>query len=87
MSDVQIVIDTQSCVEHNVSPAEFEQKIKAAITELGFTVGIEMRATHSNILAIHPLGCSELAFSHARDDLPKHEIYQIIMDIFHQMKQ
>lgn len=87
MSDVQIVIDTQSCVEHNVSPAEFEQKIKAAITELGFTVGIETRATHSNILGIHPLGCTELAFSQARNDIPKHKVYQIIMDVFDHMKQ
>lgn len=86
MSDVQIAIDMKSCVDHNISPVEFEQKVKAAITGLGFVVEIEARPTHSNILGVHPLGCSELAFSPERDDLPKHEIYELIMDIFNSMK-
>ena len=87
MSDVQIAIDVKECVDHNISPVEFEDKIKTAIAELGFTVEIEERATHSNILGIHPLGCSELVFSEDRTDLPKHDIYELIMDIFNDLKQ
>src|SRR6185437_16502649 len=87
MSDVQIAIDVKSCVDHNISPVEFEQKIQAAITGLGFVVEIEQRPTHSNILGVHPLGCSELAFSPAKPDLPKHEIYALILKIFNNLKQ
>jgi len=87
MSDFQIAIDVKSCVEHNLSPVEFEQKMKKAIADLGFDVEIEERPAHSNILGLHPLDCSELTFSPERQDLPKHEIYQLIMDIFHSLKQ
>lgn len=86
MSDVQIAIDIKSCVDHNISPADFEQKLIAAITALGFSVEIEERPTHSNILGVHPLGCSELAFSPEKNDLPKREIYELIMDIFDDLK-
>ncbi len=86
MSDVQIAIDIKSCVDHNISPIEFEQKVKTAITGLGFAVEIEARPTHSNILGVHPLGVLELAFSPESADLPKHEIYELIMDIFHSLK-
>lgn len=86
MSDVQIAIDIKSCVDHNISPIEFEQKVKTAITGLGFDVEIKASPTHSNILGVHPLGCSELAFSEERADLPKHEIYQLIMDVFHSLR-
>lgn len=87
MSDVQIAIDIKSCVDHNISPVEFEHKIKTAITGLGFDVEIEARPTHSSILGVHPLGCSELAFSPDRADLPKHDIYELIMSIFNSLKQ
>ena len=87
MSDVQIVIDIKLCVDHNISPIEFEQKVKTAIAGLGFGVEIEARATHSNILGVHPLGVSELVFSPEKDDLPKHEIYELIMDIFNSLKK
>lgn len=87
MSDVQIAIDMKSCVDHNISPVEFEQKVKNAITGLGFDVEIEARPVHSNILGVHPLGCSELAFAPGRSDLPKHEIYDLITKIFDSMKQ
>lgn len=86
MSDVQIAIDIKSCVDHNISPVDFEQKIIAAITALGYSVEIESRATHSNILGLHPLGCSELVFSEKRTDLPKHEIYELVMEIFDDLK-
>lgn len=86
MSDVKIAIDIKSCVDHNISPIEFEQKVKTAITGLGFTVEIEERPVHSSILGVHPLGVSELVFSE-RNDLPKHEIYELIMDIFHSLKK
>lgn len=87
MSDVQIAIDIKSCVDHNISPVDFEQKVKNAITGLGFVVDIEARPMHSNILGVHPLGCSELAFSPERSDLPKHEIYELITRIFDSLKQ
>ncbi len=86
MSDVQIAIDVKSCVDHNISPVEFEHKIITAITGLGFDVEIEERPVHSNILGMHPLGCSELAFSEGRADLPKHEIYELVTSIFHSLK-
>jgi hypothetical protein len=86
MSDVQIAIDIKSCVDHNISPVDFEQKLIAAITALGYSVEIEARPTHSNILGLHPLGCSELAFSEERTDLPKHEIYELVMEIFDDLK-
>ena len=86
MSDVQIAIDIKSCVDWKVSPVDFEQKLKEAITGLGFVVEIEARPTHSNILGVHPVGCSELAFSPERADLPKHEIYELVTNIFNGLK-
>ncbi|GAC1569461.1 MAG: hypothetical protein NVS3B3_23860 [Aquirhabdus sp.] len=87
MSDVQIAIDVKSCVDHNISPVDFEQKLKTAIAGLGFDVEIEEHPTHANILGMHPLGCSELVFSPARSDLPKQEIYALITKIFNSLKQ
>lgn len=87
MSDVQIAIDTKSCVDHNISPVEFERKLKTAISGLGFVVEIEERPTHANILGMHPLGCSELVFAPENSDLPKHEIYELITNIFNSLKQ
>jgi hypothetical protein len=87
MSDVQISIDLKSCIDHKVSPAAFEQKLKSAIPAIGFTVEIVDHPTHSNVLGIHPLGCSELAFSPEKPNLPKHEIYEIITSVFNNLKQ
>lgn len=87
MSDVQIAIDVKSCVDHNVSPTEFEQKLKEAITALGLTVEIEERAVHFNILGMHPLGCSELIFPSDKRAVPQQEVYETVVNIFNSLKQ
>ncbi len=87
MSDVQIAIDVKSCVDHDVSPVEFEQKLKEAITGLGLTVEIEERATHFNILGMHPLGCSELIFASNQTGAQQQEVYEIVVNVFHDLKQ
>ncbi len=87
MSDVQITIDVKSCVDHKVSPAAFEQKLKDTILGLGLTIKIEDHPTHSNILGVHPLGCSELAFSPDNSNILKHEVYEQILSVFNSLKQ
>ena len=87
MSDVQIAIDIKSCVEHKVSPEAFEQKLKATLAALGFTVQIESHPVHSNILGIHPVGCSELFFSPDNHSIDKHAIYDNITSVFNSLKQ
>jgi hypothetical protein len=87
MSDVQIAIDIKSCVDHKVSPEAFEQRLKTTIAALGFTVQIENHPVHSNILGIHPLGCSELFFSPDSHNINKHAIYENITHVFNSLKQ
>jgi hypothetical protein len=54
---------------------------------LGFTVQIESHPVHSNILGIHPIGCSELFFSPDNPNINKHAIYDNITNIFNSLKQ
>ena len=87
MSDVQIAIDIKSCVEHKVSPEAFEQKIKDSIGALGFTVQFESHPVHSNMLGIHPIGCSELFFSPDNRSIDKRAIYDSVTSSFNSLKQ
>jgi hypothetical protein len=87
MSDVQIAIDVKFCVANKVSPEAFEQKLRTAITALELTVEIENHAVHSNILGMHPVGCSELVFSPDNKTINKHSVYEEITSIFNSLKQ